>query len=945
MKRIKLLASTLSLVPALAITTATGCSCNLQKETLSMDKPSTEDITKQPAATVKTADYIFTFNNTITGLNAQIKNQTSADQQNVDLVQIKECKCSGRKLTVTVEWKGDEKTDGSVQFYLHIFNSDNSFVYDVNKCVFKYTAVNPSKVSSISLDKSLLTLDVNETQTLSASVLPETATDKSISWKISDTAVASITPDEQNNTCAVKGLKTGSSAVVTATTNDGSYNASCTIYVNEGTVHVSSVSLNKTTLNLQVGDSEGLVATILPINATDKTVTWRFTGDAITCTNGIVTAVKEGASTVTATTRDGSKTATCTVNVTSKIKHVESVSLDSTSKDLVVGQTQQFKLTPTVLPSDASNKNVYWTSSNPAIAAVTQQGVVTPLASGSSTISVVTVDGGYHDECEVTVTTETLTGNQNIEVNDVSTNYTPVTYTCSSSATWTVQEGDGQPMPQGTSTTFSYTPTEGFAGSVVITAKSSITGATLTRNVEVSSISKLDATQLALGKIKVNSTATGYVAIPGYYYSNNNQIEITTIDSSNSNLNKNDNITSLHIGKNISTITSGQITNCKNIESLTVDSANTKFTSRTLSSNSEISGVLSKKYDGTGEVEPDTLLIGCKNTVIPSTVTTIKGAFEGTPLTSITIPESVETVDEAAYKNSSVTTVTFAGSIVKTIGDSAFEGCTNLSGIDLPTTVTTIGSKAFKGCSSLTTFPISTQVQKIGSYAFDGCSSITLTMADTTHPWCFYNTWENIYWWEDFGHENEHLTTSKYRGYTWHKQNDLFNMATAAGPAVCTVARKTDSDPNIFPNDLYIPTCCIRHDTYVTSSIELKVNCIGNKAFSDKTDIPNVRSIIIPNSVTVFSNDMFVNLINVKDVYFLANTYVAEEYNPYVSYEMLSRIDNIYVPTGQSIADWLKDSSHVSHDPTGKNVKVYSFKETIVSGGVTFDKYNGVPKN
>ena len=82
---------------------------------------------------------------------------------------------------------------------------------------------------------------------------------------------------------------------------------------------VESVSLDKTSITLTEGDSETLTATVSPSNATNKNVSWKSSDESVaTVSNGKVTALKAGTATITVTTDDGSKTATCQVTVEAK---------------------------------------------------------------------------------------------------------------------------------------------------------------------------------------------------------------------------------------------------------------------------------------------------------------------------------------------------------------------------------------------------------------------------------------------------------------------------------------------------------------------------------------------------------------------------------------------------------------------------------------------------
>ena len=168
-------------------------------------------------------------------------------------------------------------------------------------------------------------------------------------------------------------------------------------------VSVTGVSLNKTSLSLVEGGSESLTATISPDNATNKAVSWKSSDSGVATVDGSgkVTAVKAGSTTITVTTTDGGKTATCSVTVTSKTVSVTGVKLDNGKLELKAGETAQ--LTATVEPSDASDKSLEWTSSDAKIATVDASGKVTAVGVGSATITVKTKDGGKTATCAVTV--------------------------------------------------------------------------------------------------------------------------------------------------------------------------------------------------------------------------------------------------------------------------------------------------------------------------------------------------------------------------------------------------------------------------------------------------------------------------------------------------------------------------------------------------------------
>ena len=169
--------------------------------------------------------------------------------------------------------------------------------------------------------------------------------------------------------------------------------------------HVTSVELNETSATLFVGETYTLVATVLPENATDKSVTWSSSHPNIATVdqNGIVIAVRPGDATITVKTNDGNKTATCVVKVSERTIHVTSVELNETYSTLFVGEIETLKAT--VLPENATDKSVTWSSSHPNIATVDQNGIVTAVRPGDATITVKTNDGNKTATCAVSVTT------------------------------------------------------------------------------------------------------------------------------------------------------------------------------------------------------------------------------------------------------------------------------------------------------------------------------------------------------------------------------------------------------------------------------------------------------------------------------------------------------------------------------------------------------------
>ena len=240
-------------------------------------------------------------------------------------------------------------------------------------------------VSSITLNKAELALYKGQTETLVATVKPDDATNKTVTWSSSNTKVATV--DSNGKVIAVA---TGSATI---SAKAGDKEATCSITV---TIPVETVTLNKTELTIILGQKETLVATVKPDDATNKTVTWTSSNTQVATVdaNGKVSSVAAGTATITA--KAGEMKATCVVSV---IIPVESITLDNTSITFEEGESKTLKAT--VTPSNATNKTVSWSSSNASVASVDQNGKVTAVMEGTATITAKVED--KQATCKVTV--------------------------------------------------------------------------------------------------------------------------------------------------------------------------------------------------------------------------------------------------------------------------------------------------------------------------------------------------------------------------------------------------------------------------------------------------------------------------------------------------------------------------------------------------------------
>ena len=258
----------------------------------------------------------------------------------------------------------------------------------------KAKAVN---VTEVTLDRTELTLTEGETETLTATVRPDNADNRKVTWSSDKTDVATVGGDGR-----VTAVKAGE-AVITVTTEDGGKTATCKVTVKAKTVNVTEVTLDRTELTLTEGETETLTATVKPDNADNKKVKWSSDKTEIATVDGDgrVTAVKAGVAVVTVTTEDGGKTATCRVTVKAKTVGVTEVTLDKTELTLTEGETET--LTATVKPDNADNRKVTWSSDKTEIATVDGAGKVTAVKAGEAVVTVMTEDGGFRSGCTVTV--------------------------------------------------------------------------------------------------------------------------------------------------------------------------------------------------------------------------------------------------------------------------------------------------------------------------------------------------------------------------------------------------------------------------------------------------------------------------------------------------------------------------------------------------------------
>ncbi|MDD3187365.1 MAG: Ig-like domain-containing protein [Bacilli bacterium] len=240
-------------------------------------------------------------------------------------------------------------------------------------------------IEEIKINSSNVSIKSGQAYQLSYDVLPSNATNKEIMWETDDARIATVT-----DTGLVTGRTSGTVTLTAYSTNN--VVASINVTVEALTVTLTSLELAPYSMTIGVGDTYQLTTYYSPSNITNKSTQYSSSNSSIVSVNGsgLITGVKSGSAVITATSNG--KTASTTITVDQSINIIQVTSISSISSlNLSVGESSNISVT--FLPSDATNKNLVWVSSNKNVATVDNKGKVTAVSNGTSTITIKSTNG------------------------------------------------------------------------------------------------------------------------------------------------------------------------------------------------------------------------------------------------------------------------------------------------------------------------------------------------------------------------------------------------------------------------------------------------------------------------------------------------------------------------------------------------------------------------
>lgn len=480
-----------------------------------------------------------------------------------------------------------------------------------------------------------------------------------------------------------------------------------------GYTPATKITLDSSSLELWVGDSGQLTATVTPDAAIDV-VLWSSSDEkvATVSADGKVVAHSKGSATITATSVGGECSASCTV--TTKNIPVSGMYIEESSVDMI--RDKEYGLKIVFTPENATNKKLKWTTSDENVVKISDNtGILLATGAGTATVTAVTEDGGFTDSCQVNV----------IETIASSTLENGITWILDFAGNLTIK-GSGalpdfelpiynQDREDGSATARNSGVAGGGGGS-----SSGGNGGTGGGKVDIENADKVAPWYNYRSDIRYVNIQKGITSVGDYAFQNCHSLNsvylantVTSIGEHafeySNNLNWvslpeslvsigdyafcNTNIQSFYIPKNVSSIGEYVFANNYNLSSITVDAENKHFI-----------------------MDNNSLLDINRTRLIKHLNISYETYYE--------IPQTVVTIDPYAFYNNNYLQQVVIYDGLKTIGDSAFANCYQISSVNLPSSLTTLGKEAFLNCSQLNYIYIPDGISEIPDGAFRQCSNI-----------------------------------------------------------------------------------------------------------------------------------------------------------------------------------------------------------------------------
>ena len=276
---------------------------------------------------------------------------------------------------------------------------------DDNKCKPVVTPTGkPNEIQSVSFAQKIFTIKKGDKQNLIAIIKPSSLSGSKLIWKSSDSSVVTVDANGK-----IAGLKEGK-AIITVTSPNGK-TATCVVKVVADQIGVKTITLDPDKNTLETGETGQIIAVIEPVNATNRELVWSSSDSSVATVDskGVIKGLKSGTVTITAKTKDGKVVGTTTITVkvipTPTPKVITSLSFAQDNISIKKGNT--LGLVVEVEPTELSNTELTWTSSDPSIVKIDENGKITGVKEGTATITV-TSPNGKKATCTVNVTVDTI---------------------------------------------------------------------------------------------------------------------------------------------------------------------------------------------------------------------------------------------------------------------------------------------------------------------------------------------------------------------------------------------------------------------------------------------------------------------------------------------------------------------------------------------------------